>query len=114
MDAESRLVVDMSVPDPSLPVDVAGTTFVPGEDLRRLGEALKARTDDVVAGMVVRTQQSGQVLDAVVEERFERVGTVSTVAVARWMAGEGPRPLARSAGSPGVSSDSWRRSARRR
>jgi diguanylate cyclase (GGDEF)-like protein len=60
------------------------------EELRRLGEALKARTGDVVAGMVVRTQQSGQVLDAVVEERFERVGTVSTMAVARWMAGEGP------------------------
>ena len=102
MDAESRLVVDMSVPDPSLPVDVAGTTFVPGEDLRRLGEALKARTDDVVAGMVVRTQQSGQVLDAVVEERFERVGTVSTVAVARWMAGEGPE-AAREVGR-----ESWR------
>jgi len=92
----------MSVPDPSLPVDVAGTTFVPGEDLRRLGEALKARTDDVVAGMVVRTQQSGQVLDAVVEERFERVGTVSTVAVARWMAGEGPE-AAREVGR-----ESWR------
>jgi len=61
-----------------------------GEELRRLGEALKARTEDVVAGMAVRTQQSGQVLDAVVEERFERVGTVSTMAVARWMAGEGP------------------------
>ena len=61
-----------------------------GEDLRRLGEALKARTEDVVAGMVLRTQQSGHVLDGMVEERFARVGTVSTVAVARWMAGEGP------------------------
>ena len=28
-------------------------------------------------------------LDAAVEERFARVGTVSTIAVARWMAGEG-------------------------
>ena len=61
-----------------------------GEDLCRLGEALKARTEDVVAGMVVRTQQSGHVLDGMVEESFARVGTVSTVAVARWMAGEGP------------------------
>ena len=61
-----------------------------GEDLRRLGEALKARTEDVVAGMVLRTRQSGHVLDAMVEESFARVGTVSTVAVARWMAGEGP------------------------
>ncbi len=61
-----------------------------GEGLCRLGEALKVRTEDVVAGMVVRTQQSGVVLDATVEERFARVGTVSTLAVARWMAGEGP------------------------
>ena len=72
------------------------------EDLRRLGEALRARTEDVVSGMVLRTQQSGQVLDAVVEERFERVGTVSTVAVARWMAGEGPE-AAREVGR-----ESWR------
>jgi diguanylate cyclase (GGDEF)-like protein len=98
----------MSAPDPSLPVDVAGTTFVPGaliesgEDLRRLGEALRARTEDVVSGMVLRTQQSGHVLDAVVEERFARVGTVSTVAVARWMAGEGPE-AAREVGR-----ESWR------
>ncbi len=61
-----------------------------GEGLCHLGEALKARTEDVVAGMVVRTQQSGHVLDAMVEEQFARVGTVSTLAVARWMAGEGP------------------------
>ncbi|MGH2902461.1 MAG: putative bifunctional diguanylate cyclase/phosphodiesterase [Solirubrobacteraceae bacterium] len=39
--------------------------------------------------MIERTAQSGTVLDGVVEERFARVGTVSTVAVARWMAGEG-------------------------
>ncbi len=61
----------------------------PDEDLRRLGEALNARTTDVVAGMVSRTGQSGCVLDEIVEESFERVGAVSTVAVARWMAGEG-------------------------
>ena len=98
----------MSVPDPSLPVDVAGTTFVPGaltesgEDLHRLGEALKARTEDVVAGMVSRTQESDQVLDDLVEDSFARVGTVSTVAVARWMAGESPE-VAREVGR-----ESWR------
>ncbi len=63
-------------------VDVSG-------GLRRLGQALNARTDDVVAGMLLRTKESGRVLDATVEESFQRVGTVSTVAVARWMAGEG-------------------------
>ncbi|HZL04327.1 MAG TPA: GGDEF domain-containing protein, partial [Coriobacteriia bacterium] len=60
------------------------------EDLRRLGEALKARTEDVVSGMVLRTTQSGHALDDMVEDSFARVGTVSTVAVARWMAGESP------------------------
>ncbi len=58
-------------------------------DLRRLGQALNERTVDVVAGMLQRTKESGQVLDETVEESFERVGAVSTVAVARWMAGEG-------------------------
>jgi diguanylate cyclase (GGDEF)-like protein len=71
------------------------------EDLRRLGEALNARTEDVVSGMVSRTTQSGHALDTLVEESFERVGTVSTVAVARWMAGEGPE-VAREVGQ-----ESW-------
>jgi diguanylate cyclase (GGDEF)-like protein len=67
----------------------AATATGSEEDLRRLGEALSARTDDVVAAMLLRTSDSGHVLDATVEESFERVGAVSTVAVARWMAGEG-------------------------
>jgi diguanylate cyclase (GGDEF)-like protein len=58
------------------------------DELRRLGEAVNARTDDVVAAMLQRTQDSGSQLDAAVEERFARVGAVSTVAVARWMSGE--------------------------
>jgi diguanylate cyclase (GGDEF)-like protein len=73
----------------------------PGEELRRLGEALKARTEDVVRAMVLRTEQSGHVLDAMVEDSFARVGTVSTVAVARWMAGEDPE-VAREVGQ-----ESW-------
>jgi diguanylate cyclase (GGDEF)-like protein len=58
------------------------------DELRRLGRALNERTADVVVAMLARTRASGQELDATVEERFERVGTVSTVAVARWMSGE--------------------------
>ena len=58
------------------------------DDLRRLGQTLNARTQDVVSAMLLRTGESGCQLDAVVEERFARVGAVSTVAVARWMAGE--------------------------
>jgi hypothetical protein len=45
---------------------------------------------------------SGLLLDKVVEESFEQVGTVSTVAVARWMAGEG-EAVAREVGQ-----ESWR------
>ena len=67
----------------------AATAPAAAADLRRLGEWLKARTDDVARDMTVRSAELGQALDAVVEESFERVGAVSTVAVARWMAGEG-------------------------
>jgi diguanylate cyclase (GGDEF)-like protein len=59
------------------------------DDLRRLGEALNSRTEDVVRAMLLRTAQSDRPLDAGVEERFARIGTVSTVAVSRWMAGDG-------------------------
>jgi diguanylate cyclase (GGDEF)-like protein len=58
-------------------------------DLLRLGEALHERTEHVVAGMIERSERSGPVLEDVVEESFARVGAVSTIAVARWMAGEG-------------------------
>jgi diguanylate cyclase (GGDEF)-like protein len=57
-------------------------------DLCRLGEALGARCEQIVARVVERTRESGGTLDVLVEESFERVGVVSTVAVARWMAGE--------------------------
>jgi diguanylate cyclase (GGDEF)-like protein len=71
-------------------------------DLRRLGEALKGATDEVVAAMVYRSAQSGALLDALVEDSFARVGSVSTTAVARWMAGDGEE-VAREVGR-----ESWR------
>jgi diguanylate cyclase (GGDEF)-like protein len=83
---------------PALPAPAA----VDQDLLRRLGEALNARTDDVVAGMLSRSENSGPTLDAVVEDSFVRVGTVSTIAVARWMAGEGAA-VARDVGQ-----ESWR------
>jgi diguanylate cyclase (GGDEF)-like protein len=61
----------------------------PGE-LNQLGQALNERTADVVAAMMRRTQASGGLLEDSVEERFARVGAVSTTAVARWMSGESP------------------------
>jgi diguanylate cyclase (GGDEF)-like protein len=56
----------------------------------------------VVVRMMRRSAESTQTLDRVVEESFEGVGTVSTVAVARWMAGEG-EAVAREVGQ-----ESWR------
>ena len=72
------------------PCSPAGSavTWNPGEDLRRLGQELNSRTEMVVKAMMLRTVESGGLLDETVEERFERVGTVSTIAVARWMTGE--------------------------
>jgi diguanylate cyclase (GGDEF)-like protein len=70
-------------------------------DLELLGRELSARTEDVVARMMRRSAES-TTLAGVVEESFEDVGTVSTVAVARWMAGEG-EAVARKVGQ-----ESWR------
>jgi diguanylate cyclase (GGDEF)-like protein len=58
--------------------------------VRDLGEELRAQTGDVVKRTLARNLQSGLVLSATVEERFERIGEMSTIAVASWMAGESP------------------------
>src|SRR4051812_7964469 len=71
-------------------------------ELARLGQELSARTDEVVARMMKLSAASSRTLDKVVEDSFEDVGTVSTVAVARWMAGEG-EAVAREVGQ-----ESWR------
>jgi diguanylate cyclase (GGDEF)-like protein len=71
-------------------------------ELERLGSELSARTDEVVARMMRRSAQSTTTLAKVVEDSFEEVGAVSTVAVARWMAGEG-EAVAREVGQ-----ESWR------
>jgi diguanylate cyclase (GGDEF)-like protein len=81
----SSLAMDeMRVP---LPPSVSADE--PGEDLHRLGEALKARVGDVLKETITRTSGSGEVVDAVVQESFERICNSSTIAVARWIAGEG-------------------------
>jgi diguanylate cyclase (GGDEF)-like protein len=81
--------------------DLPASAYEPGEDLRRLGEALNERTEDVLEKILARNVASGQTLDAMVEDSFARVGTVSTIAVARWMAGEPPE-VAREVGK-----ESW-------
>ena len=86
----------MTVERPSLkrdavrvPAPPSALTEQPAEELRALGEALRARADDVLRETVARTVASGEVVDAVVQESFERICVGSTVAVARWIAGDG-------------------------
>ncbi len=73
----------------------------PVEDLARLGEVLKARTDDVLAETVAKTAGPDHEVDALVQGSFERISRSSTIAVARWMAGEGWRSRSRPARKPG-------------
>jgi diguanylate cyclase (GGDEF)-like protein len=61
----------------------------PPEGVGLLGEALKARAGDVLTRTIANTAVGGEVVDAPVQERFERICTNSTIAVARWIAGEG-------------------------
>jgi len=58
--------------------------------VRRLGQELLAQTKEVVRRTLARNVESGLLLSSAVEQRFERVGEVSTIAVAGWMAGESP------------------------
>jgi diguanylate cyclase (GGDEF)-like protein len=60
-----------------------------GEDLHRLGEVLKTRAEDVLKLTVSRTAGPDHDVDTVVQESFERICNSSTIAVARWIAGEG-------------------------
>jgi diguanylate cyclase (GGDEF)-like protein len=59
------------------------------EDLPRLGEALVERAGDVLELTLARTSGEGHEVDAVVQGSFERISRSSTIAVARWMTGEG-------------------------
>ncbi len=68
-----------------------------GEDLCRLGEALKERAGEVLSRTVARSTGPGHEVNALVQGSFERISRSSTTAVARWIAGEGLE-VAREAG----------------
>jgi diguanylate cyclase (GGDEF)-like protein len=92
MAAQRSSLAEVRVPTPPFaPVDESG------EDLRRLGEALKARAADVLDLTLARTSGSSHDVDALVQDSFERISASSTIAVARWIAGEGLE-VAREAG----------------
>src|ERR1700683_41043 len=59
------------------------------DDLLPLGEGLKARAEDVLERTVATSSEWDEALDAGVRERFERISISSTLAAARWIAGEG-------------------------
>jgi diguanylate cyclase (GGDEF)-like protein len=59
------------------------------EDVRPLGEALKARAGDVLELTEARVRGRADDVDPMVKDRFERINKSSTMAVARWIAGEG-------------------------
>jgi diguanylate cyclase (GGDEF)-like protein len=82
----------MRVPvPPSDPVEHAAA------ELCLLGETLKQRAGDVLELTVNRTAGPDHEVDAVVQDSFERISRSSTIAVARWIAGEGLE-VAREAG----------------
>ncbi len=66
------------------------------EDVRPLGPALAARAADVLQLTAARRWRSG--VDAAVQIRYDEINESSTLALARWLAGEGPQ-VARQAGS---------------
>jgi diguanylate cyclase (GGDEF)-like protein len=69
----------------------AKTPREPDREVRLLGEALGARVEDVVRLAAERGRDHGpDTLVPAIAEHFERIGTGSTAAVARWMAGGKP------------------------
>src|ERR1700677_1399313 len=70
------------------PVPPSAAVGQPAEGLRRLGEALKARAEDVLSLTVARTTGPGHEVDVLVQDSFERISRSSTITVAGWMAGE--------------------------
>src|ERR1017187_1552180 len=76
---------------PRAPAPSPAAVEQPGEDVRRLGEALEARTEDVVKGTLTRAADAGGVLvEPLVQSGLDRMCRVSTVALARWRAGGSP------------------------
>jgi diguanylate cyclase (GGDEF)-like protein len=74
---------------PRMPMPPYPPTEEVGDDLRHIGEMLKGQAAEILKLTAERTTGPGHEVDTVVQESFERICTSSTIAVARWMAGEG-------------------------
>jgi diguanylate cyclase (GGDEF)-like protein len=60
------------------------------DDARPLGEALKSRAPQVLELTLARAHGRESDIDPLVQERFRQINRNSTLAVGRWIAGEGP------------------------
>jgi diguanylate cyclase (GGDEF)-like protein len=69
--------------EPAPPLDARAA------EVRALGEATLARSEEILAETVARTADSGEAVEPPVQQSFERVCVNSTIAVARWIAGDG-------------------------
>jgi diguanylate cyclase (GGDEF)-like protein len=78
------------------PAHETSTTYAPpapaqpSEEVRRLGDALNERKEEVLRRTVAKTRRDSPLLDALVRDSFERICLLTTAAVARWMAGDDP------------------------
>src|SRR3954469_2367583 len=81
-DPEDRPHIDGSPAATLAPEQVAAA-------FRKLGEAVVCRCEHVLTETVKQTARSGQAVEAHVQGSFERICVNSTVAVARWIAGDG-------------------------
>ncbi len=61
---------------------------VASPERERLGAALKECAEEVLRLTVERTSDPDHTVDTVIQDRFERISRSSTMAVARWIAGE--------------------------
>jgi diguanylate cyclase (GGDEF)-like protein len=60
------------------------------QEVRLLGAKLEARAKDVLALVVQRTVEANGELEPSVDERLQKICTIATVAVAKWMSGGRP------------------------
>ncbi len=89
---------DPTIPEPPVAGAPAPGAGEPTSELHALGLTLMDRAEDVLSLTLERSRASEQHVDAVVQESFERISRSSTIAVARWISGEGLQ-VAREAGS---------------
>jgi diguanylate cyclase (GGDEF)-like protein len=80
---------DMAAREIRVPLPPTAPPELHGDELRLLGRTLCARADQVLSETIAHTTGTGEAVDAMVQDRFERMCDSSTNAVARWIAGEG-------------------------